>query len=414
MRRPGRPDRAGGATSEASADGPARSWWRRFGRWSDVLVIVLLLPYALVTLPLYPFLDDPWRAGWLFVIAVALVGTFLLRRLHRPATLAVMLLLASGQMLIGPEAAFTFADLVLLFAVHGIASRHRWQHSMWAAVAVLLWLVVAAAQLMQLGWINIGQAVAYCALVGWMWTWGTLVRIRREHLASVSDRADQLEREREALAEVAVARERARIAREIHDIVSHGLGVVVVLSEGAAAPVDTAPARARQAMLTVRDTGRTALAEMRHMLGVLREDEPGSQAPQPGIAQLDRLVAESASAGVPVTLSVRGDLADVSTGQHLAAYRIVQEALTNVRRHAESVERVEVRVDHRAGQLEVQVTNDGRAGGGSRDGVDHDRGGHGLVGMRERVSAYDGTLRVGPRPGGGYEVSAVLPTSGER
>lgn len=385
-------------------------WFRERRTWlPDVLVVLVLLPYALLTLPYRT--DAPGTNFLLALLTGALIGTFLLRRLHRWVTLGVMLVLAWAQLLIGPEAALIGADLVLLFAVHGLASRHRWSRSIWAAIAVLVWLPVAAVSLMGLGWLNPGQVLLLGIVVAWMWTWGTLVRVRREHVASVQERADQLERETEALAAVAVARERARIAREIHDIVAHGLGVVVVLSDGAAATIDTDPERSRQAMLTVRDTGRTALAEMRHLLGVLREDEPGSQAPQPGLDQLDRLVEESAAAGVPVTLSVRGDLEQVSQGLHLAAYRIVQEALTNVREHAGTVHRVEVAVTHAGGRLEVRVTDDGDARAEQAGSSEPGRG-HGLVGMRERVRAYDGTLEVGPRREGGFEVSVVLPTGG--
>ncbi|MGD7788990.1 histidine kinase dimerization/phosphoacceptor domain-containing protein [Propionibacteriaceae bacterium Y1700] len=230
-------------------------WFRERRTWlPDVLVVLVLLPYALLTLPYRT--DAPGTNFLLALLTGALIGTFLLRRLHRWVTLGVMLVLAWAQLLIGPEAALIGADLVLLFAVHGLASRHRWSRSIWAAIAVLVWLPVAAVSLMGLGWLNPGQVLLLGIVVAWMWTWGTLVRVRREHVASVQERADQLERETEALAAVAVARERARIAREIHDIVAHGLGVVVVLSDGAADTIDTEPERSRQAMLTDRDRAR--------------------------------------------------------------------------------------------------------------------------------------------------------------
>ena len=206
-----------------------------------------------------------------------------------------------------------------------------------------------------------------------------------------------------------MAAERARIAREIHDIVSHSLSVVVVMSDGAASKVDTEPERAKSAMLGVRDTGRSALTEMRRMLGVLRDDEPGSHAPQPGIAQLQRLVEDSKKTGLPVTLTIEGEPVPVSAGLDLTVYRIVQEALTNIHKHAGSVRTVEVRLGFGESEVELRITDDGP---GLDSGPGGESGGHGLVGMRERVAAYGGTLDAGLRPSGGFEVKAMLPKGG--
>ena len=204
--------------------------------------------------------------------------------------------------------------------------------------------------------------------------------------------------------------ERTRIAREIHDVVSHSLSVVAVLSDGAASTVDTDPERARTAMLTVRDTGRTALADMRRLLGVLRDDEPGSHAPQPGIAQLPRLLEESCAAGVPVQFIETGGPQAVPQSIDLTVYRIVQEALTNVRKHAGlGVSEVRVTLAHTPESITVTVTDDGA---GSAAGADPHIG-HGLIGMRERVAAHHGQLRAVQRPEGGFEVVATIPTGDE-
>ena len=159
-------------------------------------------------------------------------------------------------------------------------------------------------------------------------------------------------------------------------------------------------------MLTVRDTGRGALADMRRMLGVLREDEPGSTAPQPGIDQLESLVTESRTAGLPTALTAHGDRASLRDGLGLTVYRLVQEALTNTRKHAgPGLTRVDVRLECRDDEVEVRIVDDGRGRPDAEPGTN----GHGLLGMRERVAAHRGALRVGPRDGGGFEVVAVLP-----
>ena len=240
--------------------------------------------------------------------------------------------------------------------------------------------------------------------------------------------------------------ERARIAREIHDIVSHSLGVMVVVADGAATIAPTDPRRAADAMVRVRDTGREAMGEMRRMLTLLRTGGPTGLAPRPGTARLEDLVAEAREAGLPVSLSVSGAL-DLPAGLDLTVYRLVQEALTNARRHAGPASRVDVRVTRTQDRLEVEVLDDGAGAvgpdpdgapgpasepgpagrapessgpaddpAGSPDGSPGPPGppGHGLVGMRERVASHGGTLETGPRSSGGFRVRAVLPIrSGE-
>src|SRR5690606_11832654 len=208
-----------------------------------------------------------------------------------------------------------------------------------------------------------------------------------------------------ALAEQAVADERRRIARELHDVVAHHVSVMGVLATGARRVLTRDPAAADEALTTIEETGRTALREMRRLLTVLRtEAEPAAElAPQPGLAGIEALVEQIREAGLPVTLRINGDEAPLDPGVALTVYRIVQEALTNTLKHAgEATARVRLDVDGSCLQLEVSDTGRGPRPDGGRIG-------HGLLGMRERVALYGGTLRTGPRPGGGFRVSARIP-----
>jgi signal transduction histidine kinase len=246
------------------------------------------------------------------------------------------------------------------------------------------------------------------------WTVGVTIRTRRAYVAALEARNSLLEREREDNARLAVALERGRIARELHDVVAHSVSVVVVQADGAERLVETDPARAREALRDIAATGRQALAEMRRLLGVLREAEPDhARAPQPGIAELRSLAARVEDAGLPVELSVQGDERPLPASAALSAYRIVQEALTNTLRHAGPA-RARVILRYLPDALEVQVSDNGA---GQQPGPERgnttpaDGGGHGLIGMRERVTLFGGELHAGPRPEGGYAVVARIPTS---
>lgn len=218
-------------------------------------------------------------------------------------------------------------------------------------------------------------------------------------------RALRAEREREERARAAVAEERARIARELHDVVGHSVSVMTVQASGVRRLLRPDQQREREALLVVERTGREALAEMRRMVGVLRRPEEGpALAPQPSLEHLDRLVEQAREAGLPVDLHIEGHAVDLPVGLDLTAYRLVQEGLTNAIKHA-GANRAEVVVHYGDGQVEVTVSDDGR-GMGVGDG-----GGHGLVGMRERVSVYGGELDAGPQPGGGYRLHATLPVT---
>ncbi|MEU3610470.1 sensor histidine kinase [Streptomyces sp. NPDC035033] len=221
------------------------------------------------------------------------------------------------------------------------------------------------------------------------------------------------ETQRRLLADRAVADERRRIARELHDIVAHHLTTMQLLAGGARANLDRSPETAREALVTLEGSGRTALREMRHLLDVLRAGDEGDEgeatAPQPGIGDLDRVVEDSRRAGLPTTLTTDGDPRALPPGVALAVFRIVQEALTNARKHAGRGARVDVLLAYAAHEVRVTVTDDG-----AHPARPSSRGpGYGLVGMRERVALHGGTLYAGPE-GGGFTVRARLPLPADR
>ncbi|WP_256106852.1 sensor histidine kinase [Streptomyces sp. ODS05-4] len=245
------------------------------------------------------------------------------------------------------------------------------------------------------------------------WVLGDSMRTRRAYFAQLEERARRLEKEREAQSKVAVAAERARIARELHDVVAHNVSVMVVQADGAAYVLDNSPDLARQALETISGTGRQALAEMRRLLGILRTGEPEDSedyVPQPDVQQIEDLVEQVRKAGLTVDFRVEGTPRPLPSGVELTAYRIVQEALTNTRKHGGPEAGASVRLVYFDDGLGLLVEDDGRGAAhelyedGGADGH-----GHGLIGMRERVGMVGGTLDAGPRPGGGFRISALLP-----
>jgi signal transduction histidine kinase len=241
---------------------------------------------------------------------------------------------------------------------------------------------------------------------GLAWLIGDNLRVRRAYTEELEIRAVQLEREREEKAAQAVIEERSRIARELHDVVAHYVSVMVVQAAGARRIADKDPVAARGALEAVEAAGRTALAEMRRMLEVLRADDPG-MGPQPGLAELDRLIAQVREAGLPVELSVEGDACCLPAGMDLAAYRIVQEALTNTVKHGGKAS-AQVTVRYSDDFLEIEVIDNGR-GAAAPLLAGAESGGHGLIGMKERVGLFGGTMEAGPKLPGGYRIFARMP-----
>jgi signal transduction histidine kinase len=235
------------------------------------------------------------------------------------------------------------------------------------------------------------------------WLVGKAMRGRVAHIDVLSLRAEKAENEREQRAREAAREERGRIARELHDVIAHSVSVMVVQAGAAEEVLRQAPERAIEPIRAVQDTGRQALAEMARLLGMLRRDgEELGLAPQPGLDDLNTLIEQTRLAGLPVELRVEGTRRPLPLGADLSAYRIVQEALTNARKHAGRA-RASVTLRYSNEALELEITDDG-SGSGNGHG-----GGHGLVGMRERVGLFGGELHAGPQPGGGFRVRARLP-----
>jgi signal transduction histidine kinase len=271
------------------------------------------------------------------------------------------------------------------------------------AVGIFISFASYASQNGMTGWTSTMTATYLSFAVAWLI--GDNLRVRHAYTRELEDRAVDLEREREEKAAQAVTEERARIARELHDVVAHYVSVMVVQAAGARRIVDKDPAAAKGALEAVESAGRTALTEMRRMLEVLRADDPG-MGPQPGLGEIERLVQQVRDAGLPVELSIQGDACCLPAGMDLAAYRIVQEALTNTVKHG-GIAAAHVTVKYTPDTLEIEVIDDGR--GAAALLLSDAPGGHGLIGMKERVALFGGTLEAGPVLTGGYRVFAGMP-----
>ncbi|MCW1805260.1 sensor histidine kinase [Brachybacterium squillarum] len=237
-----------------------------------------------------------------------------------------------------------------------------------------------------------------------VWALANLQRARVQQMRLVAERAEQAEREREQRTALAVAGERSRIAREMHDVVAHSLSVIIAQADGGRYVASVRPEQAADVLATIADTGRSALADMRSLLGVLRQDDETSYGPQPGPEMLQELVARVRTAGLDVDLQVDGRLDDLPRSVGTSLFRLVQEALTNTLKHAGPRATAAVRVRRSAGGLEVEVIDDGQGTDPDSDGQ-----GHGITGMRERMSVLGGTLQAGPLPGHGFRVLARIP-----
>jgi signal transduction histidine kinase len=268
-----------------------------------------------------------------------------------------------------------------------------------------------------------GEFVFHWLVMALAWSLGRGLQVAEQRAADSLRRAVEAEVAGAERTMAALVEERSRIARELHDVVAHAVSVMVVQAGAAEQVVDVDTDHVRSALHTIRTTGADALAEMRRVVEMLRDaDELGALAPQPGIGQLCLLVDEARGGGLTVSLTVAGRVRDLPAGLDLTAYRIVQEALTNVRRHAGAAHaRVDVRFLHDAVELAVEDDGAGVPAGGAEGSADESgrfpghglehRLGHGLLGMRERVGLYGGRLLVGPRPEGGFRVHAVLPVA---
>jgi signal transduction histidine kinase len=337
---------------------------------------------------------------WLALVGSAIV---LLRRRRAPLLVLGLVLVIALALDYGPIV--TLPTLIALFTV----AEYREREKVFAA-AVLAAVVLIAAQPIHGHPEGPPAILSRLVAVGLAVALGLYLRARADYIDGLKDRAARLERERELLARQAAGEERVRIARELHDVVAHNVSLMVVQAQAlAATSADDSGQRA--ALGRLAGLGREALAEMHRMLGVLRLETGGGaeREPQPGVAELESLITRTGETGLDVSVAVQGEPRELPSAVDLSAYRIVQEALTNVIRHADA-EHVQVVLRYLPDQLLVTVADDGR--GPPPAEVNGDSGGHGLVGMRERVALFGGSLEAGAGSGGrGYRVRAMLPTS---
>ncbi|MCA2215536.1 sensor histidine kinase [Jidongwangia harbinensis] len=313
------------------------------------------------------------------------------------ATVAVFLLQFSAGIILR-------ADAAVLVAVYSVVRHGRIRRLWWAIPPLLAVFVVAPVRLAPLA--SVWDVSFFIATAGTAAAaLGFAVRVRGAQLAVLRDRAVRLEIERDQRSRLAIAAERSRVAREMHDIIGHSLSVIVTLADGGAYAAETAPHRSKEALGLIGDTGRRSLADLRRMLGVLREqtDEPSLQ-PQPGIADISLLCERIRAAGPAVEYRSTGDLSTLDPGVQLATYRIVQEALTNTLKHAGPHTTVQLALSVDGSKLRILVRDSGSPGAVTRPSHE----GHGLIGMRERAALYGGTVTADPASDGGWQVRAEL------
>jgi signal transduction histidine kinase len=367
-----------------------RAFVRRYPHLSEIAlafgVFLLCIP-ELIT-------DDRQRVSVL-LFSATLALPLIWRRRHPMRVFLVLAAVAFAQWVVQVN---VVADVALLIALYTVAANESRLKTIFAAAVLELGAILAA--------VSDGgfrEFIGLSALSVAAGVLGTSVRHRRALLASLEDRAARLELERDQQGLIAAAAERARIAREMHDIVAHNLTVMIALADGAVFASGRTPEKATSAMETVSATGRQALAEMRRLLGVLRDDESSTLVPQPGVPEIDQLVEQVRAAGLPVTLEVAGDGRALPAGAQLTVFRLVQESLTNCLKHAGASAVARVRLRYAPDGVDVEITDNGP--GRARRA---ESGGRGLDGMRERAAVYAGTVEAGPRAGGGWTVHARL------
>jgi signal transduction histidine kinase len=387
------------------------AWLSRHPRLVDGVpafwLVLIGLP-SVIGVPL-----DGYRPGVrvvMLLIIAAMAVPVVFRRKYPVHGFAIAAVAGALQLIVFPQP--VGSDLAILLLLYTLAA-YRPRRVSAAGLAVCLIGAVTAVGVWAPNGVGAVDRILLAtvlfsgtALVAWVL--GDSMRYRRAYLTALEDRAARLERERDAQAQIAAAAERARIARELHDVIAHNVSVMVVQADGAGYALRRDPERAGQALTAISRTGRQALAEMRRLLGVLRsDDQQADLSPQPGLEQLRELLDQAREAGMSVSFTLEGPVRPLPEGAELAAYRVVQESLTNTRKHGGLAATAAVTLRYEPGGLLLQVTDDGLGAAAAADGP-----GHGLTGMRERVEMYGGTVRAGPLPNGGYQVTARLPDAG--
>lgn len=412
----GRESHPADAGSPPAAAPPLRRYLRARPWLVDLTVSLVFTTIVVATLASQSVTGETEITPW-HVVTIAGTAIALLFRRRAPLTVLVVVLLLTTVVTFAAETNLVLAVPIALYAVAAFRSPTIGWIAALAAFAVttvslFLWLPELTERLgtptafdVPVVLLTIAMADAVGVLLGAN-TWQRAERVR-----TLTERAEQLARERDSQAQIATLAERGRIAREMHDIVAHSLSVMITLADGASAAIERDPGRARLALDQLGETGRHALNDMRQLLSVLGESTDAARArePAPGHTDLAELVARFRDAGLPMRSSVRG-VPVVNPAMELAVYRIVQEALTNVLRYAHEPTQVSVAIDYAPDATTVTVSDDGsavpsaEARGGGAVGA-----GRGIIGMGERAAVFGGTVDAGPLPGGGWRIRAVLP-----
>ena len=424
-----KPGWAGSKSAPAPDEAPPRpldgvwQFWERLRAWDQRFAIVvdaiLALGLFIVSSGWFSFSRVSHPDLW-FVAALTLPLA-----LRRRAPIAVFLLIAVVAFAQWTTTTPLVADSALLVALYTVTAECDWLAVVVAALILEIGVIMATER-----WTPVGNyakslifltGMAAAALFA-----GVVVRALRSQMDWLAERAARLEFERDQQTVLAAAAERARIAREMHDVVSHNIQVMVTLADAATVAQRSDPLRASEAMHDVSSTGRQALGDMRRLLGLLRDGgvKPNTGgtattnhdtfAPQPGLAELEGVAERVRSTGLTVSLTQSGPPFALSAAAELTVFRIVQEALTNAMKHAESARSVAISLTFDDPELQLLVVDDGRPtapslqNGAPSTGAGHNGRGHGVLGMAERAAAFDGLLVAGPRPGGGWQVAVTL------
>ncbi|MDQ0709212.1 signal transduction histidine kinase [Arthrobacter woluwensis] len=404
-------------------------FWQRITHWThrhhfivDVIVAVLVILgvesiYLLSTVT-SPDPGDPMYTSriWGAILSLPMLATLAWRR-TRPRiamwTLAVLCLAS-----LGIEYDLAGGILAVPFIIYAAAAYGRRWDGRFALILGLLGGVLLPAKILAQNVNDFSRGeifgVAMAAVTLWLvvlfcWTLGALTRARRIRIQALEDRARRLEIENQQERALAAADERAHIAREMHDIVAHSLSVIITQADGGRYAAVADPEMGRKVLETIAQTGRSSLAEMRRLLGVLRQEEDTEYRPQPGLEDIPHLVTDMRASGLVVALQEEGaPRSALPAGAGLTAYRLVQEALTNCLKHAGPAASVDTTLRWSGKGLHLTVKDDGRGAAADPPSAG---GGNGLRGMAERVALYDGKVTAGPAPGGGFTVEALIPYS---
>jgi len=340
------------------------------------------------------------------LVALLLCAPLALRRVQ-PA-LSGIVVAAAGLLQLQLVDTVLLADVVVLVSLHALAAHApRWASVSGLALALFGAGLVALRYYTYEGVVVLATVAMFAGVASLAsWALGSFQRVRRQYVEQLAERARLLEVERDSESRLAVTGERQRIAREMHDVVAHSLSVIIAQADGGRYAARADPALGVDALETISATGRQALTDMRSLLGVLREGPGDARTPQPDVARIPELVREVRASGLDVAVDVEGTPRPLPPAVQLAAYRIVQESLTNVLKHAGPAASARVLVRWDPDALRLAVDDDGR---GAAAMVPPAPGGQGLLGMSERARLHGGSVSAGPRPGGGFRVRATLP-----